>query len=266
MKILGKLIIIFWLMAIVSTPIRAELRWHWESSFSEDEKRRLTSWIEQTYHAITMSVAPYPFDVHIHFYRLADTTGPVPWANTRRSDPQGVNFHVDPNFSTSQFMNDWTAAHELSHLLLPYLGRDNSWYAEGFASFMQYQILHALNLLSKEAIDAEYQRRLDKAESNYTFDQLPFALTAKKLRAQRKYPTMYWGGAAYFLKVDQALRANGGSLLKTLQDYIECCRQNSSDLNTLTQDLDRISGMDTFSHELSVFQFQPGFPKYTPQP
>ena len=90
-------------------------------------------------------------------------------------------------------MNDWTAAHELSHLLLPYLGRDNSWYAEGFASFMQYQILHAMNLLSKSAIDTEYQRRLDKAESNYTFDQLPFALAAKKLRAQHKYPTMYWG-------------------------------------------------------------------------
>jgi hypothetical protein len=163
-------------------------------------------------------------------------------------------------------MNDWTAAHELSNLLLPYLGRDNSWYAEGFASFMQFQIRHALNLLSKSAIFTEYQRRLDKAESNYTFDQLPFALAAKKLRAQRKYPTMHWGGAAYFLKVDQVLRANGGLLLKTLQDYIKCCRQNSSDLNTLTQDLDRISSMDTFSHELSVFQFQPGVPKYTPQP
>lgn len=78
MKIFGKLIIIFWLMTIISTPIHAELRWHWESSFSKDEKRRLTSWIEQTYHAITTSVAPYPFDVHIHFYRMADARGPVP--------------------------------------------------------------------------------------------------------------------------------------------------------------------------------------------
>jgi DNA integrity scanning protein DisA with diadenylate cyclase activity len=91
---------------------------------------------------------------------------------------------------------------------------------------------------------------------------MPFVPAAKKLRAQRQYPTMYWGGAAYFMRVDKALNTKGSSLLKTLRDYVTCCRRNSSELSTLTQQLDRTSGTLIFSRELAVLKVQPGFPKY----
>ena len=262
MKNISKLIMSIGLLATLSTSAHADLRWHWESSFSEREKTQLTSWIKQTYQAIETRVAPYPFDVHIYFHRLSGASEPVPWASTRRSYRQGVDFHVDPSFSQSQFMNDWTAAHELSHLLIPYLGTENSWYAEGFASFMQYQILHAMELMSEKDLDKEYKRHLDKAKSRYKLDDMPFVHAAQKLRAQRQFPTMYWGGAAYFLQVDKALKAEGGSLLKTLRDYVTCCRRNSSELNALTQQLDRTSGTPIFSRELNILTVQPGFPRH----
>jgi len=261
-KTIATLVILFGLLASASTPAHAELRWHWENHFSEREKAQLTDWIQQTYQAIETSVTPYPFDVHIYFHRLSGAKEPVPWASTRRSYRQGVDFHVDPSFSPSEFMNDWTAAHELSHLLIPFLGTENSWYAEGFASFMQYQVLHAMNLMSAKDLDQEYKRRLIKAKSRYKFNDIPFVLAAKKLRAQRKFPTLYWGGAAYFLQVDKALKAEGSSLLKTLRDYVVCCRRNSSELNALTQQLDRSSGTFIFSRELNRLNVQAGFPRH----
>lgn len=261
MKIISTIIILVGLLATAGTA-HAELRWHWESSFNEREKTQLTTWIKQTYQAIETTVAPYPFDVHIYFHRLSGAKEPVPWASTRRTYRQGIDFHVDPSFPQAQFMEDWTAAHELSHLLIPFLGTKNSWYAEGFASFMQYQILHAMKLMSAEDIDRAYKHRLDKAESRYKFDNMPFVLAAIKLRAQRKFPTLYWGGAAYFLQVDRALKAEGGSLLETLRDYVNCCRRNSSELNALTQQLDRTSGTPIFSRELNILNVQPGFPRH----
>jgi len=261
-KTIATLALLFGLLATASTPAHAELRWHWENHFSEQEKAQLTHWIQQTYQAIETSVAPYPFDVHIYFHRLSGAQEPVPWASTRRSYRQGVDFHVDPSFSQSRFMNDWTAAHELSHLLIPFLGTENSWYAEGFASFMQYQVLHAMNLMSAKEIDEEYKGRLIRAESRYKYKNMPFALAARKLRAQGKFPTLYWGGAAYFLQVDKALKAEDSSLLKILRDYVICCRRNSSELNALTQQLDRSSGTFIFSRELNRLNVQPGFPRY----
>jgi len=69
----------------------------------------------------------------VHFHRRdAGALG-----HTRRSRRQSVHFYVDPQFSYDALRRDWTASHELSHLVLPYLGAEHIWFAEGFASDMQ---------------------------------------------------------------------------------------------------------------------------------
>lgn len=72
-----------------------------------------------TVSALEDLIAPLPFDIDIHFYRVIDRGEPVPWANTRRGRRQGINFHVGPAFRRRAFYADWTAPHELSHLLIP---------------------------------------------------------------------------------------------------------------------------------------------------
>lgn len=108
-----------------------EPSWNWRDKFSLQEKRELRQWITRTASPIEDQVGPYPFTINVHFYRREGRGEPVPWAKTRRPGEEGVNFYVDPSFSLNTWLSDWTAPHELSHLLIPYVGREHSWFAEG---------------------------------------------------------------------------------------------------------------------------------------
>lgn len=245
----------------MGTSAQADLVWHWEDRFGSAEQEKLTTWISTTVAGIERSIAPYPFDVHVHFYRRSGAGQPVPWANTiRRSNRQGVNFHVNPEFSPDALRADWTAYHELSHLLIPYLGSRHSWFAEGFASYMQYQIMHALGVLTEEQMQARYQERIGRAERRYDLDDMPFTEAAPTLRARRLYPTMYWGGAVYFLRVDQELRERGQSVVQVIRDFVECCRFTTRGLNGLIAELDRLSRGKSFREQLDQMHTEPGFP------
>lgn len=223
----------------------------------------LISWVQETVSAVESLVGPLPFRLDIRMHRAGDAGEPVPWANTRRGNTQGVNFHVNPAFPLTDFRQDWTAAHELSHLIIPYLGRDAAWFAEGFASFMQYQVMMAAGVLSAEQADDRYLSRLDRARRNYPFQHMPFPESAADLRASGRYPTMYWGGAVYFLQVDhQLLTSHDTSLINVLADYLACCRRNRSNLDNLITDLDLVSETTVFSTTLEGFRTTPGFPDY----
>jgi len=252
------------LMAVLMAwPARAEIVWHWEDRFSAAEQHSLKTWIARTLLAVEDLVAPLPFDVHVHFYRLADRGEPVPWANTRRGRRQGVNFHVDPAFPADAFYADWTAAHELSHLLIPSLGEASSWFAEGFASYMQYQVMQHMAVMNAGDVMAAYRKRIQRAESRFRYPGMPFVTASRKLRSAGDYPTYYWGGATYFLRADMALRQNAsGSLSALLGDYLACCRDNEPDIAQLVQQFDRLLGEAFFTDLLLEFQTRPGFPRY----
>lgn len=246
--------------ALLSTEVRAELIWHWEDQFSEAEQQRLKAWIRETVSGVERLVRPYPFDVHIHFKRTSGRRGPVPWANTIRGRRQGVNFNVDARSSAAELRADWTASHELSHLLLPYLGRRHSWFAEGFASFMQYRVMRALGVISDEQAESRYRERIGRAERRYDLDDTPFVDAASELRSRRQYSTMYWGGAVYFLNVDRALGETGTSVVETIGRFVDCCRATTRGLNDLIEELDRLSGGSAFKDELRRVRSEPGFP------
>ncbi len=254
------------LALVLITPVaNADLRFHFESNFSLRDQQKLKSWAAETHAALEDLVGELPFTMHIHFHR-SRAREPVPWANTERSQRrQGVHFHVDPSFSLDAFRRDWTAAHEMSHLIIPYVGRSNAWFAEGFASYMQYQVMNRMGVMSKADMERRYLRNLRSAERNYTYRRRAFAQAASRLRSEGKYPTMYWGGAAFFLQANDALmQASEGSLVELLADYVSCCRRNYSNVDALVARFDRLSGTSVFSDGLSRFRSKPGFPDYRP--
>lgn len=238
----------------------AEIVWHWKDSFSADEKAKLQHWITETVAGVERAVAPFPFDVHINFFRANRGSSPVPWANTIRSRRQGVNFHVNPKHSLASFRKDWTASHELSHLLVPYVGRRHAWFAEGFASFMQYQVMRELEVVDAGEAHRQYRAKVTRAKRRYDLHDVPFVDAAATLAARRQYPTMYWGGAVYFLQMDRQLRARGSSMLGVLQQFVDCCRQRRHGFDGLIAELDRIAAAPVFSRQLDVWHSQPGFP------
>jgi len=243
------------------------LQFHFEGQFSTQEQTQLVAWIEQTDRALTALVGQLPFTRHIYFHRLENAKEPVPWAHTQRRPHQGVHLHVDPTFPQSAFIADWTAPHELSHLVLPYVGERNAWFAEGFASYMQYQVMAKMGVLDPALLDERYTQRFRRAERRFDMTHLPFAEAAPKLRAQRQFPTMYWGGAVYFWQLDRWLEGNADSrLTSTLRSYVSCCRATTEHLHQLIRSLDAITNQQVFSAYLTSFQIQPGFPDYRELP
>lgn len=243
--------------------VHAEIAWHWEDEFTRDEQNGLKSWITDTVSALENLVAPFPFDINIHFYRLADRGEPVPWANTRRGRRQGISFYVDPAFPRRAFYADWTAPHELSHLLIPYLGEANSWFAEGFASYFQYQVMRHMGEMDAAGITVAYRERMARARSSFPLSDTPLAGAARELRRSGDYPTYYWGGAVYFLRADTTLRqGDSGGLSRLVGEYLACCRMRDTRLAGLVQEFDRIAGVALFSELLHEFRERPGFPEY----
>lgn len=241
-------------------PARAEILWHWEDDFSDAEKAKLTDWITRTVAGVERLIAPYPFDVHVTFYRAEPADSPVPWANTVRSRRQGVNFHVDPRRTSAELLADWTAPHELSHLLIPFVGRRHAWFAEGFASYMQYQVMHSMGIVDDARVRQRYRGKIDEARRRYDLPHTPFTEAAGSLAARREYPTMYWGGAAYFLQVDERLRQRRSSVPDVVRQFVDCCRTESWRFDALVAELDRIAGEPVFSEQLELLRTRPGFP------
>lgn len=242
---------------------RAEASINWKGRFAVSEQQKLRVWISEVIMHVEMLVGPLPFEFRINIYRRDGARGPVPWAHTRRTNKPGVDFYVDPSYSLDTFRRDWTAAHEISHLILPYLGYRNAWFAEGFASFMQYEVMQSMGVLSKKEKVRRYIHSLSKASRDYAYPDKPFVQITARLRREGKYSVMYWGGAVYFLQInDYLLRTQKSTLIDVLNDYVTCCRRNFSSLYELIAELDQLTKSGLFASHLDRFISTRGFPKY----
>ena len=223
-----------------------KLIWHWEDNFSEADSIKLTQWITEVYTAAVKTLGVFPFDLHIHFYNREQATEPVPWAHTRRSTTQSLHFHVDPSYSFKEFMDDWTAPHEISHVALPFLGRKYSWFAEGFASYMQYKVMASMEVITEAESERRLFEKFRQNKNSWQDDTLAFPdLSRKLVREYHNYPAMYWGGATYFYNLNDSLLTNIEiDLEEFLALYQDCCRKGDGDINDLMFSLDSLSGMD----------------------
>lgn len=252
------------LLAGVASSAQAKLVWHWQDDFSAAEQQKLESWLTKTHQAIEGYIGRYPFDIHLYMYRNQerDEHEPVPWAATRRSFRQGLEFYVEADYPLQDFLDDWTAPHEFAHLLIPYVGDQRAWFSEGFASYLQYQVMADMQMISRAELKRRLRYHLNRAKARYPFNGLSYSRAAPLLKRARQYPTLYWSGASYFLRVDMALRDQGDSLAALLGRYLECCRMPATSFDKLIFDLDRLAGFPVFSQQLSQQLNSTRFPDY----
>lgn len=226
-----------------------KLHWHWEDDFSPSEKEKIKKYISEVSNAAFNLLGKYPFDVHYYFHRSYNKKEPIPWAHTERSNKiQGVRFYINPDLDYEVLFADWTAPHEISHLSIPFLGKENSWFSEGYASYMQYQIMQELGVYTKEEVAKKYNEKIENIQADYS-DTLIFIENAKALRARYNFPSMYWGGAMYFIQINQLLEAQEGiSLNEWIKKYQSCCRTKDKDIEKLLLTLDKDLKIPVFTN------------------
>lgn len=235
----------------------SSIEWHWEDEFSIAEQDKVEAWLNSVTGAVESTLGIFPFTLHFYIHRRNGSSEPVPWASTRRNYVQGVDFHIDPSFSLQAFMDDWTAPHEISHLSIPYLGREQSWFAEGFASYMQYQIMQKLGICSEQEVGEIYAEKIEGVRPYYDRDQ-DFVTVARELRSRNHYSVMYWGSASYFIQIDKRLKVEHGlELTGFIKEYQRCCRLKDESFEELIESWDRLLGEPIFSELLRSYQSGP---------
>jgi len=251
------------LLTICTTSyVQAIPDWRWESNFTPGETAGLKSWIMHAERGLTGLFGPLPYQYRVYFYRKTDANDPVPWAETWKQYGRDVHFHVDTSHSWQTFMEDWTAPHELSHLMFPYLGDSGRWFAEGIASYLQYQIMYANNTIDWPEGIARYKDRFRHARSQ-GHEDISIVDLSRIVGKHGAYVRLYWGGAAYFMQADKRLyEERGMRLTDVLKKYIHCCYQGrGARVSSMIKTFDKISKSKIFTETYSTTIAQADFPE-----
>ncbi|MGB0391018.1 MAG: hypothetical protein ACPGD5_05585 [Salibacteraceae bacterium] len=231
--------------------------WHWENRFEKEEVYKIKKWLGEIDNAIVSSFGKYPFDVHFFVHRAKSGNEPVPWAHTTRGKDQGVHLHVNTNFSLDEFLNDWTAQHEISHLSIPFVGKENSWFSEGYATYMQVQVMNKQGVMTNAEVDKKYALKLLNCKKAFQ-SNLPLPEAADSLKNAWNYPAMYWGGVSFFWKLNRAYKENEGySLVQVINQYVSCCRVDDSSPTAICKSFDEVTKTSHASKLLLDYQKQP---------
>lgn len=254
---------IFIILLISSSHLHAEPRWYWEDHFTAAQKQDLTQWVIDTNRGIEKIFGDLPYSFNVYFHRLAGGKEPVPWAHTSKGRSKSVHFYVDMKHSMPRFKQDWTAPHELAHLLFPYLGQNSAWFAEGIASYLQYQIMYANQVISwNQGVD-KLEERFKRARRYKQYDNISIVELSKIVRQTGAYVRLYWGGASYFTHVDKTLYEEKNIRLNdVIREYLKCCthkRINSA--ISIMNVFNEISNSKIFTEVYRQTVLREGFPE-----
>lgn len=146
-------------------------------------------------------------------------------------------------------LRDWVLVHELSHLLLPYVAREDAWLSEGLATYYQ-NVLRARHgeISEREAWQALHDgfSRGARAQNSRTL-----AEASARMREEHNYMRVYWGGAALVLLADLRLRTRSDGRLSLDRALEKIAHFRGEDERVysgkaLLTALDRATGTTTF--------------------
>jgi len=233
-----------------------KLFWYWEDEFNESEQVKLKNWILDVDEATHNVLGTYPFDIHYHFHR-SNGDQVVSFGHTAKNSLQAVHFYVNPDFSEQEFHNDWTAPHEISHLAIPFVGRNNKWFSEGFATYFSRQIMIEMGCLTQADFDSMYFAKIQD-KMKYYDSPSTFVEVSDSLQKSSNYGAFYWGGSSFFLKLDKQLKEEYASnFCKIVASYQTQNRMKDNSLRAVISSFDAILGEDLFSSQMKDYRTLP---------
>ena len=194
------------------------------------------------------------------------SSSPVPFGRVIRDGGETVELYVDPARPLGEILGDWTATHEFSHLMVPYLHRDARWVSEGLAQYYQNVLLTRAGAYDEETGWRNILAGLERGRQSRPDLSPNEAASGRASDARMK---VYWSGAALALRADVRLRERSGgreSLDTVLARFAVCCLP-SSDTWTAPEflaKLDELAGDPVFVPLYRQIADTPGFPDTRP--
>lgn len=243
----------------------------WDGEFTPAEKEKLHRWLTVSTDTMLLLNGTWPRDeIRIELQPL-NAAEAVPFARVLRRNPQGVRFYVNPSRTLDEFITDWTAYHEFTHLFIPYPGMADVWFSEGLASYYQNILQYRAGLITAEDAKAKLRQGFERGRDNNQHNDLTLTQLSDRMHERRAYMRVYWSGALYFLEADLALRSgtDGSPDINTLDDvlreYGECCLNSSPHTGEdIAREFDRIAGRQLFTRLYDRYSQSTAIPDFEP--
>ncbi len=227
----------------------AQIRLAALGDLTDDQNEKFRIWIKESVLAVASVFDSFPQSqpqvlvIPVGRRRMAALG-----AQVIRGGGMAVVLMVDENRPLEEFTGDWTATHEFSHMLFPYISSRDRWLSEGLASYYQ-NVLRARNgrLTETQAWQKLYEgfKRGEKGTHGGSLAQA-------SRDGWRSTMRVYWSGAALMLQADMQLRETSGgrqSLDTALQSLSYCCLENGRTWRAIEMfaKLDELTGTEIFS-------------------
>jgi hypothetical protein len=187
-------------------------------------------WLSEALHIGAQSDGRFPARA-LQLVVVPGGAGREPFGNVARGGGASVLMFVPTSFGGAELRRDWVLPHELSHLLLPFVAREDAWLPEGLATYYQELLRARAGVISTQEALANIAQALRSAAHEGTGRSL--AEESRAMHRTHAYRSVYWGGAGQLLVADVELRRGSGGK-KTLDRLLTALRAESHGLTALS--------------------------------
>lgn len=188
---------------------------------------RLFDWIRDTAAQITLAYGrfpnPSPQVVVLPTGRSGwNRNAAVLFGRVLRDGGESVELFVNEHRPIGEFYADWTATHEFSHLMLPYVTNRQRWISEGFAQYYQNVLMARAGTYTPQMAWQKLYEGFERGRQSRP-ELSPNEASSRGVgRATMK---IYWSGAVLALIADVELRrrSDGRESLDDVLDRLQAC-------------------------------------------
>ncbi len=236
----------------------------YHNSLNEADRKSINRWLNVVTGALLTVYGDLPKDkIQVTINRSSRRSSPVPWGQVDRGNPVNVLLVVNPEFSYSQWVNDWTAYHEFSHLLLPYRGYGDLWLSEGLATYYQNVIQARGGRFNEKEMWRRIVTGFERGSMDQQWNHASLTEVSDNLGETRQFFRVHWSGVLFWLTADTLLRKKGDDTLDSvLYELKNCCGQRLMSAEEIVLKLDELTGGDMFYSLFRKFKNSYRVPDY----
>ena len=231
----------------------------------------LIKWVRATAENIALAYGRFP-NPHARVVLIPVGSHPwggdsaIPFGRVVRDGGETIEILINERRPIAEYYAEWTPTHEFSHLMLPYLRREQRWVSEGFATYYQNVLLARAGQYTETEAWEKLVAGLERGRDSVP-ELSPNEAAADGIRNARM--KIYWSGVSLALMADVELRRRSGgaeSLDSVLNQLAQCCLPSDERWTgpELFRQLDALLDEPLFMDLYRRYADTPGFPDARP--